>query len=89
MALAYTELKSNLFFACIWPKADNEFLRKRALEIICNTCGDIVYHGDVKLYYQGLYNLMIQIYGHQEWTGTYEDGHAGVKEKATRCIIYE
>lgn len=85
MALAYTELKSNLFFACIWPKADNEFLRKRALEIICNTCGDIVYHGDVKLYYQGLYNLMIQIYGHQEWTGTYEDGHAGVKEKATRC----
>lgn len=85
MALAYSELKCNLYFACIWPKADSEPLRKRALDIIYNTCGDIVYQGTAKLYYQGLYNFMIQVYGHQEWTGTYEDGHAGVKEKATRC----
>lgn len=85
MALQYCRLNSNIFCACFWPVAGNEELQERSLKIIRSECGAIIYERYVKLNYIGIYNFMIQIYGHQAWAGTYENNHEGIRSKADNC----
>lgn len=83
MATEYIRLKENVFFACIWPRADKN-KRETVDRIIRESC-DIVYNESVLLGYNGLKNLMIQIYGQQEWCGSIENGYKGVKRKVDDC----
>lgn len=84
MVLQYCGLKENLFFACLWP-AGNRELRERAIDVISDKCGKIVYQREIRLTYSAMRNFMIQIYGHQAWVGTVENRHAGVDEKVRNC----
>ncbi len=87
MAIQYAHLKCNCYIACFWPVADKKLL-PRAEEIL-KEVGTIVYEQDVYLTYRGIRNLMIQAYGHQEWTGSIDDNYSGVDYKATLCYSNE
>ena len=83
IATEYIRLKENVFFACIWPRADKS---KHAIaDKMIRECCDVVYMSCVALNYQGLRNLMIQVYGGQEWCGTIQNGYKGISGKADAC----
>ena len=84
MAIQYAHLKPNCYMACFWPVADKSILYQA--EVILKEVGPIVYERDVYLSYRGLRNFMIQIYGHQEWTGSVEDRYLGVNFKVDLCF---
>lgn len=83
MAIQYAHLKDNCFMACLWPKADSD--RMDDVESKLRSIGHIIYAQDVYLTYQGMCNLMAQIYGHQSWTGSIENHFSGVRGKADAC----
>lgn len=83
MATEYIRMKENVFFTCIWPRA-NRSKWTAADQIIKENC-DVVYKTSVTLTYNGLKNLMIQIYGKQEWCGNLQNGYKGVNSKADVC----
>ncbi|WP_053954705.1 hypothetical protein [Inediibacterium massiliense] len=80
----YTKIKNNVYVACIWPKASNRESRDLADKLINKSTKVISKHNTV-LNYQGLKNLMSQIYSHQDWIGTYENNFKGVDNKAIKC----
>lgn len=86
MTLKYCQLHDNLYIACFWPVADNRELQEKSLQILRKIGGLIVYDKSIKLNYRGVFNFMLQIYGHQEWTGSYENKHVGIKDKADACF---
>ena len=80
----YCKVQKNVYCACLWPAGDMA-LADEAEAILRNECGKIIYDRPIKLSYTALRNFMIQIYGHQNWTGTIEDGHKGVDSKVEAC----
>lgn len=84
MVLKYTQIKDNLYMACLWPVATNQEKRQQAISML-SEIGEIVYIRDLGLRYQGMKNLMQQIYGHFEWVGDYQDKHLGVEAKVKKC----
>lgn len=86
MAIQYARLRKNCYLACLWPKAD--LSQKDKVEEKLRSIGNIVYSQDVYLTYQGMCNFMIQIYGHQTWTGSIDNHFAGVKGKVDACYRY-
>lgn len=84
MVTEYIRLKENVFFACIWPRADKDkaITVEKMIEKYC----DIVYKSSVELSYHGLENLMIQIYGKQKWCGNVQNGYKGVFGKVNECF---
>lgn len=83
MATEYIRLKENVFFACIWPRADKN-KRENVDKIIIESC-NVVYNESVLLGHNGLKNLMIQIYGKQEWCGSIQNGYKGIQGKVDDC----
>lgn len=84
MAKQYAYLKDDCFFVCIWPVADKKILP--VVEELLEKIVEIVYSQDVYLNYEGMRNLMIQIYGKQDWVGNIDDKFDGVKYKAKPCF---
>ncbi|MDD6633820.1 MAG: hypothetical protein PUE69_00430 [Ruminococcus sp.] len=86
MAIDYARYSNaKLYCACIWPASPVE-KRQQVLDFI-NSNGKIVYETDVQLDYEGLRNLMVQIYGHQNWIGTTKDNFIGVNGKVDPCYV--
>lgn len=83
MAIYYTYIKNNCFMACIWPMADRELLD--VAEAKLKKDSRIVYSQDVYLTYQGMRNFMVQIYGHQSWTGSIDNHFEGINLKVDAC----
>ena len=83
MARLYSHLKGNCYMACLWPKGDKSKHEEAIAEL--SRIGKIVYVGDVYLTYNGMKNFMVQIYGHQAWTGSIENGFSGSNGKASAC----
>lgn len=83
MAIQYARLKRNCYMACLWPKAGSEKIDE--VEVKLQSIGNIVYSQEVYLTYQGMCNLMTQLYGHQSWTGNIENHFKGVQEKVNAC----
>jgi hypothetical protein len=84
LVFQYTFLKENIYAACVWPVA-NEALKKDIAVKEIESIGKIVYKREFDLGYKGLRNFMVQIYGHQTWTGTIYDKHSGVMSKVDAC----
>lgn len=86
MAIDYARYSnSKLYCACIWPASPVE-KRQQVLDFI-NQNGKIVYERDVQLDFEGLRNLMVQIYSHQDWIGTIKDQFIGVNGKVEPCYV--
>lgn len=84
MAIEYLRYsQQRTYCACFWPVAAVE-KRDRAVELI-GTNGKLLTETEISLTYQGLRNLMIQIYGHQDWVGTVENNFTGVLGKVDAC----
>lgn len=83
IATEYIRLKENVFFVCIWPKADDG--KFALVDALMHESCDIVYMSKCRLGYEGLRNLMIQIYGYQEWCGTIQNGYRGIQRKVDAC----
>lgn len=83
MAMKYSEIMPNCYFACVWPKAGRKKLKD--VTAFVKTVGKIIYEQDVYLTYNGICNFMAQIYGHQAWTGNIDNHFSGVKGKALAC----
>lgn len=73
-----------LYCACLWPASDLSG-RMSAINMIADAY-KIVLKADIQLSWQGLRNLMIQIYGNQAWIGTPMNHFSGVKGKADACF---
>ncbi|WP_051525833.1 hypothetical protein [Butyrivibrio proteoclasticus] len=84
MALKYACEFPNCYLACVWPIADRKKLS--IVEELISEIGEIVFLQDVYLNYDGIRNFMIQVYGHQKWTGNIDNRFIGVDEKAEACF---
>lgn len=83
MAIQYAKLRPNCYMACLWTVAD--LSKTEEVETKIKSVGNIVYSQDVYLTYQGMCNFMVQIYGHQAWTGSIDNHFAGVRGKVEAC----
>ena len=85
MITEYIRLKENVFFVCIWPRADKTKLE--AVDTLIHKTCNVVYTSSIMLRYNGLKNLMIQIYGKQSWCGDIHNGYKGVQGKVDDCYL--
>lgn len=83
MASQYAHLKKKCYMACLWPVADLE--KSNEVEEELKKVGNIIYSQDVYLNREGMKNFMVQIYGHQGWTGNIENHFQGVYAKVDAC----
>ncbi len=82
MALEATRHHDNLYMLFLWPKAFRDSGKlKQAHRIISNKV-PIVYHKIEKMTYNGIRNLMIQIYSHMDWIGTVDNDFYNTHVKA-------
>lgn len=84
MALLYIHFAKHSYVACLWPRGDIRRKRVKMEELMRETC-EIVYRKQIKLNYHGLKQLMIHIYGSQEWAGNIENRFEGIPFKAKAC----
>lgn len=85
MASQYGKIKpQQLYGCCIWPKA-LQYKSIQEIHSYFQSYGDIVYSKKISFSYQGLMNLMIELYGKEAWTGTYEHMYGGIHQKVDKC----
>lgn len=85
MVEKYCEVKEkNIYFSCMWPIANQEQTIKKSINKI-TTESKIIYSSNVALNKNGLRNFMLQIYGHQKWTGDIATHFSGLMGKVEGC----
>lgn len=85
MITEYIRLKENVFFVCIWPRANKTKLE--AVDTLIHQTCNVVYTSSIMLGYNGLKNLMIHVYGKQSWCGDIQNGYKGIQGKVDDCYI--
>lgn len=85
MAATFVQFSNKqLYCCCMWPVAD---MRKRAEAVKkIAAYAPIVLDTEISLTKEEIRGLMIEIYGHQDWVGTADDGYAGVMGKVNACF---
>lgn len=82
LATKYCELKPNTFAMCVWPKAYSvDKFRQADHHIHENKEVKVVYKKSLNMSFNSLLNLLLQIYGHDDWTGDYTNGFKGADVK--------
>ncbi|MCR8660661.1 hypothetical protein [Paenibacillus endoradicis] len=84
LVLEYIKLKKNVFFACIWPKSTKMNLEAE-LNKILHKESEFFYTKKLNLNYDGLRNLMTQIYSQHDWIGDYINNFRTVNKKVDNC----
>lgn len=79
----FCKLKNNIYAICLWQKCSPEDVFK-SLAKIKEKC-NVIYRYKISLNYNGLKNLMVQIYNKHDWVGSYKDHHKGVLTKVDNC----
>ena len=79
----YIKLKKDTYVGIFWPVAKKEIipkaislLKEKDIFISCE---------EIELTYQGLFNFMVNVYGHQSWIGSISDGYKGISKKVDPC----
>lgn len=89
MATRYIETSGKeVNLLIMWPAAIQKKEKyQKAIEYIESSCGDsIVYSKKIDVSYNGLRNLMIQVYADGfDWAGTISDHFKGIQTKADEC----
>ena len=81
MVTEYCKLKENVFVFCIWPKAE----RKEAIEKKITENTNVIYSKEIELTYNGYRNLMIQIYGKDDWSSNIHNHFKGIDDMIDAC----
>jgi hypothetical protein len=81
----YCKISNNIYFACIWPIAQ-ENLKIEEMNDVLNQHCKVVYRKEVKINYNGLKNLITQIYSSQDWIGNLQNNFVGASAKADECF---
>ena len=80
----YIRRKEQTYVVCLWPAGYDVEKNKNAEEIL-RQVAQIVYRKEIKFNYNGIKQLVTQVYQHQSWTGGLENGFNGVYGKAKPC----
>lgn len=78
-ATKFIEYSPNTFTAIIWPVA------KGKDEELDHLFSKVVYRKSVSLNYNGLHNLITQVYNGEQWLGERKDNFRGAANKVTNC----
>ena len=84
MADRYIRSKEQTYVVCLWPAGYDEEKNKAADKILREN-SHVVYHKQIRFNYNGIRQLVTQVYHHQEWTGGLENGFSGTEGKAKPC----
>ena len=76
--------QNNIYFACVWPKAKGELQKIEMRNLINESC-KVIYEKRIKFNYEGLNNLVTQIYSSQDWIGNIENNFIGAQIKTDAC----
>lgn len=87
MVTKYVELKDGgVYVLCLWPSAvTNKGAMIKTKDLI-EKKSQIIYEKEIEISYNGLRNLMIQIYFGQDWIGTPENHFKGIEGKVAPCF---
>ncbi len=83
IAYHYCKLIRNTYIAIIFPKAIGD---ESKVEEILERKGAIVYAKEIELSWNGLFNLLKQVYENEPWCGDWEDRFKGLREKTDFCF---
>ena len=84
MALKYADLKMDSRLIILWPTADRK--KHREVEGILESHGQIAYK---KIFYikpSKAWRLVKEVYKHEKWLGSHQNGFIGAKNKALWCF---
>lgn len=80
----YCKIAGDTYAVCFWPKATDNNKRKIAEKLI-NDVSHVVYKKELDLSFNGIRNLMIQIYCTHDWMGDIDKHFPGASDKADWC----
>lgn len=81
----YIRSKEQTYVVCLWPAGYDEE-KNNAADIILRENSHIVYSKEIKFNYNGIKQLVMQVYHHQSWTGSLDNGFSGAESKAKPCF---
>lgn len=84
LANEYCKIDKDTYIAIFWPKASGESNFVKAFELL-NEKTDVVYKKSIKLSFNGLRNLMIQVYNNHDWMQGFENHFFGAEKKVEAC----
>lgn len=80
----YIKAKDQTYIACLWPAGYDE-AKNAETDAILRKAGDVVYRKRISFNYNGIERLVTQVYYHQSWTGSLDEGFRGAANKAKDC----
>lgn len=84
----YCKFKNNVYFACVWPRAKGDMQMGNTTALL-NQGSKVLYSKKIKFSYDGLRNLIIQIYLGEDWIGNFSDNFSGALNKVDECYDSE
>jgi len=86
LAIEYCKNKTNTFFACLWPIADDPN-KVDVVERVLNENDKVkvIHQKEVEISYSALRNFIVQIYNNQPWLGNIDNRFKGVDQKVEAC----
>ncbi len=80
----YIRRKEQTYVVCLWPAGYDEEKNQKA-DMILREHSHIVYRKEIIFNYNGIKQLVTQVYHHQSWTGGIDNAFSGVEGKARPC----
>lgn len=80
----YIRAKKQTYIACLWPAGYDE-AKNAETDVILRKAANVVYRKRIRFNYNGIERLVTQVYYHQEWTGSLDEGFRGAAYKAKDC----
>ena len=84
IAALFVKYCKNAYIGFLWPSVYEHQL-KPAADILINKTVSVFYKKELNISFRGLVQLMMQLYGEQEWTGGFSGEFKGVIQKALNC----
>lgn len=81
----YIKAKDQTYIACLWPAGCDE-AKNAETDSILRNAANVVYRKRIRFNYNGIERLVTQVYYHQEWTGSLDEGFHGAAYKAKDCF---
>ena len=81
----YIRRKEQTYVVCLWPAGyDNE--KNKKTDVILREQSRVVYCKEIKFNYNGINQLVTQVYHHQSWTGSLDNGYCTTDQKTKPCF---